>query len=301
MIKKVFFKSFITVSIILFFIGCSTKKPSFESTFKIYDSKCNPKNFEDILKKAKNADVVIFGEGHTDRVAHEVELKLLKALYRLIGKNLVFTLEMFDRDVQTILDEYMKGLISERHFRWSARAWGNYRRDYRPLIEFAKKNKIPVKAANAPRRYVNMVARKGKKSLYNLSETAKKWIAPLPYGKHNPKYIKKIEELNKQIRKQHPDSKGKGFKGISPDAQLTWDITMAHSIVRELNRKNRLVFQINGKFHSEENMGIPDFLRHYKKDIKILIITAIEKRRTKKEKKPCGSGDFIIITDLLEK
>ncbi len=71
-------------------------------------------------------------------------------------------MEMFERDVQIVLDEYLKNYISESHFISSSRAWGNYKTDYRPLVEFAKQNKIDVVAANAPRRYVNMVSRLGK-------------------------------------------------------------------------------------------------------------------------------------------
>ena len=77
---------------------------------------------------------------------------------------------MFESDVQFVLDEYMKGLISEEHFLESARSWKNYESDYRELIEFSKERGMPVIAANAPRRYVNMVHRLGKGALLSLSE-----------------------------------------------------------------------------------------------------------------------------------
>jgi uncharacterized iron-regulated protein len=71
------------------------------------------------------------------------------------------SLEMFERDVQIVLDEYVKDLITEKKFLDDSRPWNNYKTDYRPLVEYAKQNKLPVIAANAPRRYINMVSRGG--------------------------------------------------------------------------------------------------------------------------------------------
>lgn len=249
------------------------------------------------MKDTEKADVILFGESHNDRVAHNIQLKILKSLHKQ-KRNPVLSLEMFDRDTQTVLNEYLNDLITERHFISSARAWWNYRSAYKPLIEYSKKNKIKVIAANAPRRYVNLVSRKGKKSLNKLSDQAKKWIAPLPYKKHNENYIKKIKAFNETIVKKIKTMKKPfKFKGVDPDAQLVWDITMAYSIVEQLKEGNPLIFHINGKFHSEENMGIPDFLRYYKKDIKILIITAISKTDMSKNiKARCEKGDYVIVT-----
>ena len=55
----------------------------------------------------------------------------------------------------------------------SARSWENYSSDYRKLIEFSKEKGTSVIAANAPRRYVNMVRRMGKNSLLNLPKKVK--------------------------------------------------------------------------------------------------------------------------------
>lgn len=48
-------------------------------------------------------------------------------------------------------------MIEERDLIASGRAWSNYRSDYKPLIEIAKEKH----AANAPRRYVDLVSKKG--------------------------------------------------------------------------------------------------------------------------------------------
>ena len=54
---------------------------------------------------------------------------------------------------------------SVRGLSQAARPWPNYKTDYAPLIAFCKAQKIPVLASNAPRRYVNIVSRKGQEAL----------------------------------------------------------------------------------------------------------------------------------------
>jgi len=66
---------------------------------------------------------------------------------------------MFERDVQDVVDAYLRGEIPEDSFLQSARPWPNYEEDYRPLVEFAKEKGIPVIAANVPRRAAASVSR----------------------------------------------------------------------------------------------------------------------------------------------
>ena len=165
--------------------------------YRIFDGQGNEKNIEQIIDEIKKADVVFLGENHDDTVAHGLQLEILKAAFEKYGKDRKVTLsmEMFERDVQTVLNEYLNNLISEQHFLSSSRPWGNYKTDYRPSVEFAKENKLEVIAANAPRRYVNMVSRLGRASLEKLSPDAKKWLAPLPFGEASDAYAAKFNAL----------------------------------------------------------------------------------------------------------
>jgi uncharacterized iron-regulated protein len=47
-------------------------------------------------------------------------------------------MEMFESDVQGVIDEYLAGHIRERDFHTDARCWNNYATDYRPMLEFAR-------------------------------------------------------------------------------------------------------------------------------------------------------------------
>ena len=134
---------------------------------------------KDILADMKNYDVIFFGEEHNDSVAHYLEFELYSKMYESFGDKTVLALEMFETDCQTVLNEYLNGFIRERNFKKEGRVWSNYR-DYRPLIEFAKNNKLKVVAGNAPARYTNMAARLGRNSLNDLSPEAKAFLPPLP-------------------------------------------------------------------------------------------------------------------------
>lgn len=120
--------------------------------FKIIKNESNSVlRLTDMISELKGADVVIIGETHNDPVAHHIELEVVKGIYNLSGKAAV-SMEMFERDVQHVIDEYLDGHIQESFLLKDARAWKNYETDYKPVVEFAKENGLKVIAANAPRR-----------------------------------------------------------------------------------------------------------------------------------------------------
>ncbi|CAK0894979.1 unnamed protein product, partial [Prorocentrum cordatum] len=98
---------------------------------------------------------------HDDVVAHRLQLQVLQrclAACRASGRRLVLSLEMFESDVQRVLDEYvLQRAIREQDMTQDSRPWPNYARDYRPLVELCREHGVRVIAANAPRRYVSLV------------------------------------------------------------------------------------------------------------------------------------------------
>jgi uncharacterized iron-regulated protein len=81
---------------------------------------------------------------------------------------------MFEADNQVVLDEYLKGIITGKQFETEAKMWQNYATDYKPMVDFAQKNKIPFVATNIPRRYASLVSKGGLEALNQLSEEGKK-------------------------------------------------------------------------------------------------------------------------------
>ncbi len=157
--------------------------------YRVYDANGNESSLDAVISRALESDVVLVGEEHNDPLAHYLQAQLLKALVeRSDDRPVALSLEMFERDVQHVVDEYLEDEISESHFKKSGRAWSNYDTDYKPLIEAAREADIPVIAANAPRRYVNRVSREGAESLESLSELAQSWLAPVPYEGPSEEY-----------------------------------------------------------------------------------------------------------------
>src|SRR5262245_17363094 len=103
-----------------------------------------------LLDRLAAADVVFLGETHLDDTTHRVEAAVLEGLLARRAGQVVLSLEMFERDVQSLVDRYLAGEMDERAFLAAARPWSNYATDYRPLLETARRARIPVIASNAP-------------------------------------------------------------------------------------------------------------------------------------------------------
>ena len=148
-------------------------------SYKIYTSKGKEVSFEKVIKAVDSKTHIFMGEYHNNAISHWLQVEMMNALYVMHKKNLVMGAEMFEADNQYILDEYLKGQISSKNYQNEMRLWPNYNTDYKPLIEFAKTNELKFIATNIPRRYANMVYKKGIESLKGLSNLAKSYIVPL--------------------------------------------------------------------------------------------------------------------------
>lgn len=267
-----------------------------EAKYRIFTGGGEPSDIEAILKAAEASDAVFLGEFHDDAVGHRFQLEVFEAAVSRIGakRPVALSLEMFERDVQTVLDEYLAGLISEDHFLRSSRPWPQYKTDYRPLVELAKEKKLPVIAANAPRRYVNMVSRLGKGSLEKLSPVARTWLPPLPFAEPSEAYAKKFNALMGRL---HDPNEAPSSILYS---QTLWDAAMAHAVAGAMNaKKGTLVIHLNGGFHTEGRLGTVEHLLKYRPDAKAVVVTIRYEDDFNKfdPEKHKGLGDFVVLTD----
>jgi uncharacterized iron-regulated protein len=285
--------------------------------FRVYRSDGAPATLADIVREAGRVDAVMIGEEHTDFMTHRLQAEIFRDVFishggrgeaaRLpeghppmggnagdpsaAGRSVVLTLEMFERDVQYILDEYLADLITEDQFKRSARPWPRYDRDYRPLVEFAKTHRIPVVAANAPRRYVNRASRLGKESLLDLSPEALAFLPPLPYPAASEAYVAEWDALMGDAARH--------MTGSPLDAQTLWDAAMAHSIAGVLDEtEGALVVHLAGSFHVANGTGTPEALEHYRPGTRVMIVTAdpVSDPSVFDPEEHGGLGDFVILT-----
>ncbi|HEX6278997.1 MAG TPA: ChaN family lipoprotein [Pyrinomonadaceae bacterium] len=264
--------------------------------FTVFTGKGQRSSMDEIMKSLENTDVVFLGELHDDAIAHAIQLEIFKRAIEQYGakRRVTLSLEMFERDVQSVVNEYLAGLISEQHFLLSSRPWPRYKEDYRPLVELAKEKKLEVIAANAPRRYVNMVSRNGRDAVNGLSKEAKAWLAPLPYAEPSEAYSKKF----KALMGSSMEASSMGIDKIL-SSQSLWDATMAHSVAQSLKRnRGSLVVHLNGGFHTEMRLGTVEHFLKYRKNARAVVVTMRYEDDFRKfdSAKHTDLGDFVILT-----
>jgi uncharacterized iron-regulated protein len=280
-------------------------KPITDENYRVFRGDGSPASLDDVIQAARRATVAFLGEDHEDAVAHFLEAEILK---QIAGPDRALSLEMFDRDVQTVVNEYVDGFIGEKDLIESGRAWGNYRSDYKPLVEMAKESHMPVIAANAARRYVNLVSRKGQTALFALSTEAKQTLPPLPYAAASEAYKERFHRVMSEgagKAKSLHTAKSKvpprhGESEFALEAQSLWDAAMADSIARFLSQHpDKRVLQVNGSFHSESHMGILEHLERYRPGTASVVITMTPEKSFPAwdRDKMAGIGDFVIVTD----
>jgi uncharacterized iron-regulated protein len=265
---------------------------SMSAHYKIYDTRSKQiVSIDKIVTDMADADVLFFGEEHNDSAGHYLENKIFRALHAQYPDKVVLSMEMFESDGQLVLNEYLGGTIDETRFSRDIRLWNNYK-DYRPMIEYAKQNKIPVIAANPPRRYVSLVTRRGMRSLDSLSKDAKKYLPPLPYDTLSGRYREKFMD----IMKGAPESSSRNIYY----SQSLWDAGMSYSIYNFLKKnKHKKVFHCVGGFHTEEKLGTAAQLHIRNKKLKILNIASFsdESFRNPDWEKLSYKADYIILTN----
>jgi uncharacterized iron-regulated protein len=301
--------------------------------FAVYDSSGRVASFADVLAAFDAADAVLVGEEHDDMIGHGVEAQLLYGAAERLGgdsgaegRPVVLSLEMFERDVQYIVDEYLDDLITEDQFLKSTRPWDDYEQRYRPLIEFSKSHGVAVVAANAPRRYVNRVTRLGAESLDALSSEAKRFLPPLPYPQASETMAAQwnalMSDMRDEMRAQadsaaadaaesgaastedepatQPAPSGPNHSmGNALQSQALWDAAMGNAVTTALDRMpSALVIHMAGSFHVERGTGIIERVAGYRPGTRVttVVMTTAENVLTWDEEEHGGLGDFVILT-----
>jgi len=253
--------------------------------YQLFTKEGKKTNYKKLLKATADTEVVLFGEEHDNALIHWLQLELTKDI--AAKKSIVMGAEMIEADNQKQLDQYLAGTIDQKAFDTLARLWPNYKGDYKPLVDFAKENKIKFVAANIPRRYASLVYKQGLESLDALSAEEKTWIAPLPiaYDATLPGYVKMLEM-----------SGGHGGDNL-PKAQAVKDATMGYFIAQNLVAGSVFI-HYNGTYHSDNYEGINWYLKKLKPEVKIITIATVsQKDLDKLEAEHFNKADFIIVVD----
>lgn len=223
-----------------------------------------PAFVHDIIANATKQDVVLLGEQHDDEDHHRWQLQMLSALHAQ-RPDMVIGFEMFPRRVQPVLDQWVAGSLSAKDFlkqtEWD-KVWNHPAHMYMPLFEFARINKIPMRALNVESTLTRMVAEKGWE---NVPESAREGIGrPAPALPAYLDYLREVYQMHETASSAHADKEGAsadaGLKGFV-DSQLTWDRAMAEALSQAVSRDQRknpaLVVGIMGSGHIRHGHGVP--------------------------------------------
>jgi len=252
--------------------------------YQLFSKEGKTADYEKMIKTISKADIVLFGELHDNAIDHWLELQVAKDLQALQA-DLTLGFEMFEADDQLVLNEYLDGTIEERHLLSEAKVWDNYKNDYKPLVEFAKAQKLKAIATNCPRRYANLVFRKGIETLDKLPAEAKQWIAPLPF--EIDLTLPGYKEMMSMGGHQSP-----GAGENMARSQALKDATMAHFLLKS---KTGLFLHFHGAYHSQNFEGIYWYLKKKNPALKIVTLHSVEQDDIQSlEEANKNTADYII-------
>lgn len=240
-------------------------------------------------------DVVFVGEQHDDPATHRLEAALLEAVGERAGR-VILSLEMFERDVQLLLDEHAVGRMAEAEFLARSRPWSNYVADYRPLVRLASARGWPVVAANVPRPLASAVSRGGLAVLDTLPVSHGRLFAAERRCAPEGEYFRRFGQAMGGMQ---------GHGGADPqatlrrfyEAQCLKDETMAESIVRARQAwPGWMVVHFNGGFHSDHRLGAVERLARRLPHARIAVVAVVPVAdpAAANPAEHAGKGDYVV-------
>ena len=110
-------------NVTLFFglgIICSGLLAQDKPAYSLFSGKAKKAQYAQMVKAMQGADVVLFGEYHDNPIVHWLQYESTTDLYAK-RPNMVLGAEMFEADVQTVVDRYVFDSLSEKEFQKTAR------------------------------------------------------------------------------------------------------------------------------------------------------------------------------------
>lgn len=203
----------------------------------------------ELLAQAAQQQVVLLGERHDAIDHHRWQLSTLAGLYAL-RNDMVIGLEMLPRHVQPVLDDWVAGALSENELlkqtQWQE-TWGFDPALYLPILHFARLQQIPLIALNITPALRQRLSVEG---FENIPADQRHHIpAPLDAS---ATYKARLQEAFEQHAMDMDDSE-QLTRFIN--AQLSWDVAMAHGLAEEA-LQGHLAVGLMGLGHVIYNEGV---------------------------------------------
>ncbi len=217
--------------------------------------KGKPVSFEAMLKEMKKARLIHVGETHDDLEMHEMQFRIIEALYRQ-DSQLAIGLEQVTVDLQPVLDRWVAGELDEgsflREISWYV-TWNFNFKYYQKIFDFAREHRLPIFALNAPRNLITKVRMQG---YVALNEEEKRVIPSLDLSHQEHRLLIRTifesEKIPPQMKGADLDSM---FEALYR-AQVAWDETMGRNAVRAVEGTGRRVVVLAGSGHLLYGLGL---------------------------------------------
>jgi uncharacterized iron-regulated protein len=210
--------------------------------------------FGQMIDRLLAADLVCIGETHDSELTHKVQLQVIKSLFAR-DERLGVGMEMFQRPFQQHLDRYGKGECTEEEFLKATeykQRWGFDWGLYRPIVEFCRKNGVPVAALNVPRELTRRISAVGHQALTD-AEKAQLGDIDFQVKAHRDYWYERLAKMHGQ-KNVKEEQKERGYQVMT-----TWDEYMGDSAARfQKERLLRRLVVLAGSGHIDRRFGIPD-------------------------------------------
>lgn len=228
--------------------GCRTPAGDTQDAVRLFDLEQNQFVAEDeALQKFQSARIVLVGEHHNNATHHLAQLAVIRALHKS-GRQVAVGLEMFRRDSQGALDQWIAGNTSESQFKPIYLDNWNFGWElYAPIFNYAKENRVPMVGLNVSRNITAKVAYYGFESLSKDQKGA-------------------LEGITCNVTPRYRDFIGKAYGAHGHgkmnferfcEAQLVWDTAMAVYAIEYLEKyPDTTMVLLAGSGHARK-LGIP--------------------------------------------
>ena len=209
----------------------------------------DPISIEELFKDLKTSQVIYVGENHTNSSHHDIQLKVIKAVFEK-NPQMAVGMEMFDHSYQDVLDMWSAGGLNQEEFLRKTHWYANWRFDfslYSDILNFIKEKHIRLVGLNIP---FHIPAKIRVGGIENLRNFEKKYL---------PKKIDTSKtahrEYLQEIFAHHNFKSSVKFEDFYM-AQCVWEDAMASMVSKNLNNNMMVVLAGNG--HIKFKYGIPD-------------------------------------------
>lgn len=256
--------------------GTAEKPLPHPATLALFDGRTGERaSWIGLIDDAASADVVVIGEQHGHRVGLHAAAELFAAILER-APDAALSMEFFERDEQTHIDDFLTGVTDDEAFRKAAgRNKGNYPPGHAAMVEAAKAAGAPVYASNAPRRYVRLARTDGYERIEGLTAEQRRLVvlpASLTEGRYRDTFFELMSGMGghggdddeAEMTEEERAEQERRMQAMVESffrSQNVWDATMADTVVHALNDGDRPVVHVVGQFHSDFEGGLVERIR----------------------------------------